>query len=297
MLIPTLARTQQPPATQEQQKPAASAQEQQSEPQEKTPEGPVEPVLSGPYPVMSKAAEERGRQLFQMFNHAQPSQMWASLSEGLRKMSGKEDKFSDYNKKLRERMGPETQVLDENMVPYLFAPDTVYARLSTFSNVRVPVISMIILNQRGEIDVFSLNPMHAVAEGRFAGYEDTAKLKLPFNGEWLVYHGGRNIFENPYAISDEMRYSLDFVYLKNGRLFSGAGGVGSKNEDYYCFGQPILAPADGTVVKAVSGYNDDAPGKPHGRSRGRQHGHHFAWQRRGFHDQSPEAEQPEGEGG
>ncbi len=264
LLIPTLARTQQPPATQEQQKPAASAQEQQSEPQEKTPEGPVEPVLSGPYPVMSKAAEERGRQLFQMFNHSQPSQMWASLSEGLRKMSGKEDKFSDYNKKLRERMGPETQVLDENMVPYLFAPDTVYARLSTFSNVRVPVISMITLNQRGQIDIFSLNPMHAVAEGRFAGYQDTAKLKLPFNGEWLVYHGGRNIFENPYAISDEMRYSLDFVYLKNGRLFSGAGGVGSKNEDYYCFGQPILAPADGTVVKAVSGYNDNPPGKPTG---------------------------------
>ena len=35
---------------------------------------------------------------------------------------------------------------------------------------------------------------------------------------------------------------MDFVYLKDGRLFSGAGGIGSKAEDYYCFGQPIVSP-------------------------------------------------------
>ena len=59
---------------------------------------------------------------------------------------------------------------------------------------------------------------------------------------YLVYHGGRNIFQNPYAAADDSRFAMDFVYLKNGQLFTGAGGVGSKAEDYYCFGQPILAP-------------------------------------------------------
>ena len=29
-------------------------------------------------------------------------------------------------------MGPETQMIEENMVPYLYAPDTIYSRLSTF---------------------------------------------------------------------------------------------------------------------------------------------------------------------
>ena len=277
LLLPVLGWTQQQSAAPAQQTPSG-AQQMPNSPQqkptqkeqpgmrEKTPEAPIQPVLSGPYPVMSKAAEERGRQIFEMFNNTRPSEMWASLSEGLRKMSGKEDKFAEFNKKLRERMGPETQMMEENMVPYLYAPDTVYSRLSMFQNVRLPVMSIITFNQRGQIDAFDIKPMHAIAEGRYAGYQDTAKLRLPFKGEWLVYHGGRTFFENPYSASDETRFALDFVYLQDNRLFSGAGGLGSKNEDYYCWGQPVLAPADGTVVRAIGGYDDNLPGKPSGDS-------------------------------
>src|SRR5262249_8467806 len=62
-----------PPAGQEASDAAAAASEQD------VPEGPVEPVMSGPFPVMSRAAEDRGRQIFEMFNHAQGSQIWALL--------------------------------------------------------------------------------------------------------------------------------------------------------------------------------------------------------------------------
>ncbi len=263
LLLSTLVFSQQRATVPDQTKPAAGQEEQPAAPGN-TPETPVEPVLSGPYPVMSQAAEDRARQIFQMFNKVEASQMWASLSEGLRKRSGTEAKFVEVNKKLREKMGLETAMLEENIVPYVFAPDTTYARLSTFANVRVPVISVITINQRGQIDSFVINRLPPVAEGRYAGYKDVTKLKLPFSGEWLVYQGGRNIFENAYAQSDDFRFAIDFVYLKDKRLFSGAGGIGSKNEDYYCFGQPILAPADGTVVKAEAGYDDNPPGKPTG---------------------------------
>jgi hypothetical protein len=232
--------------------------------QEKTPEGPIEPVLSGPYPVMSAAAEERGRQLFEMFNHTQTSDMWAAISDGLRKRLGKEERFAEVNKKLRERIGPETSMVQETIVPSLLAPETIYTRLSNFANVTVPVVSTITVNQRGQIDGFNVGPMATVAEGRYAGYKDTNKFHLPFHGEWLVYQGGRSAFDNPYATSDDTRFSVDFVYLKDGRAFPGAGGVGSKNEDYYCFGQPVLAPADGTVVRAIEGYDDNPPGRPSG---------------------------------
>lgn len=262
LLLSMLAMAQDPsasaPAT-----PAASAQDQAA-PQEATPAPPIEPVMSGPYPVMSKAAEQRGKQIYEMFNHLQTSEMWASLSEGLRKQSGKEERFTEVNKKLRQRLGPEQQTLNENMVPYVFAPDTVYSRLVTFAGAKVPVIFVITINQRGQIDNFVINPMPTVAEGKYAGYQDATKLKLPFSGEWLVYQGGRSPFENAYAMSDDGRFSIDFVPLKDGRMFSGKGGLFSKNEDYYCWGKQILAPADGTVVKAEGGYNDNPPGRPTG---------------------------------
>ncbi len=276
LLLPALARTQQAPTAGTQPGQPASPKAPGQSMHEKAPQAPIQPVLSGPYPVMSKAALERGRQLFEMFNHVETGELWSALAENLRTLSDKQaarakkgtsgkEGFVEINKKLRDAMGPETQMIEENMVPYLFAPDTVYARLSTYGKTRLPVMVTIIFNQRGEIDDFpSPRPMQTVAEGRYAGYEDTAKLRLPFAGEWLVYQGGRNVFDDGYEISDDMRFATDFVYLKDGRLFSGAGGAGSKAEDYYCFGQPILAPADGTIVKAIGTFNDYAPGKAAG---------------------------------
>ncbi len=253
---PTKPGSTPPPAVQDVTPPAADNQQA---------EAPAAPVLSGPYPVMSKAAEDRGRQVFQMFNHSEAGEIWGALVEPLRKRAKSEAHYVEYIKKLRERMGNETQVMGENIVPYIFSPDTVYSRLSTFSRIpNATVMTQITVNQRGQIDAMTIQPVPRIAEGRFAGYTDKNKLHLPFNDEWLVYQGGRNPFENGYSVSDDMRFAMDFVYLKNGRMFSGAGGVGSKAADYYCFGQPIVSPADGRVAKAEGGYDDSPPGRPSG---------------------------------
>jgi hypothetical protein len=264
LLLPALVLAQDAAPAQQNQPAGAAPTDTSDADQENAQSAVIEPVMSGPYPVMSQAALARGRQIFEMFSKTETGQMWASLSEGLRKQSGTETRFVELNKKLRTRMGAETQMLEENMVPFGMAPDTVYSRLSNYANTRVPVMAVITFNQKGQIDAFSINPIPLVAEGPYAGYQDTAKLKLPFSGEWLVYLGGRNLFENAYAQSDDTRFAMDFVYLKDKKLFSGKGGIGSKDTDYYCFGQPILAPADGTVVKAQAGYNDNEPGKPTG---------------------------------
>ncbi len=267
-LLSALLLAQEPattPPTGDQTAPAGQAATPAAPEMQAAPEAPIEPVLSGPYPVMSKAAEDRGRQIFQMFNHAEGGQIWASLVEPLRKRIGNEAKYVEYNKKLLERMGPEKEMLEESIVPYIMAPDTVYSRLSYFQRFgTTPVMTVITINQRGQIDAMTVQPVPTVAEGKYAGYSDANKYKFPFSSEWLVYWGGRTPFENTYAMSDDQRFALDFVYLKSGHMFSGAGGVGSKNTDYYCFGQPVLAPADGKVVKAESGYDDNPPGKPSG---------------------------------
>ncbi|NQY07669.1 MAG: M23 family metallopeptidase, partial [Flavobacteriaceae bacterium] len=38
-------------------------------------------------------------------------------------------------------------------------------------------------------------------------------------------------------------------------------GTGTKNEDFYAFGKPIIAPCDGEVVLAVDGVKDNIPGE------------------------------------
>jgi murein DD-endopeptidase MepM/ murein hydrolase activator NlpD len=48
------------------------------------------------------------------------------------------------------------------------------------------------------------------------------------------------------------------VVLRDG---SSHRGSGERNEDYHCWRQPVLAPAEARVVAAVDGYPDQPPGQ------------------------------------
>ena len=95
------------------------------------------------------------------------------------------------------------------------------------------------------------------APTRFADYETKARLRLPFDGEWLVVWGGRTLTDNYHVISVGQRFAYDFLIRRNGSTHSGAG---KDNAEYYCWDAPILAPADGVVVTTVDGIADNAPG-------------------------------------
>jgi Peptidase family M23 len=220
---------------------------------------PAASSAGGPYATMSKAAKQRGEQVFKFFNDGQTGALWASFDEGVKKKYGTEAKFAAQTKSLREHLGTEKKVTDETLVPMLLSPGTLYSRLSDFNSVNVQVITNIGINEHGQVDAFQVGPAQTPSLGRFGGYKDQTKLKLPFGGEWLVDQGGRSVYQNQNLMSDDQRFSVDFVLLKNGRPFSGDGG---DNSDYYCFGQPVLAPADGLVVEVEDGYQDNPPGRP-----------------------------------
>ena len=85
------------------------------------------------------------------------------------------------------------------------------------------------------------------------------KLSLPFKGEWFVFWGGDTAERNYHQDSPNQRFAFDIVKTDaSGKTHSGAG---AKNEDYYAFGQEIVAPAGGTVVYVVDGIHDNAPGE------------------------------------
>ncbi len=85
------------------------------------------------------------------------------------------------------------------------------------------------------------------------------KLSLPFRGEWFVVWGGDTAAENYHQDAPNQRFAFDI--LKTDADGATHKGDGTKNEDYYAFGQEIIAPAAGTVVYAVDGVHDNKPGE------------------------------------
>ena len=59
-----------------------------------------------------------------------------------------------------------------------------------------------------------------------------------------------------------MRFALDL--LQRGKNNSSAATNGVKNDDYFAWNQPVIAPADGVVVVADDGVADNQPNRAPG---------------------------------
>ncbi|MBI4604634.1 MAG: peptidoglycan DD-metalloendopeptidase family protein [Planctomycetes bacterium] len=83
-------------------------------------------------------------------------------------------------------------------------------------------------------------------------------MRLPFEGEWLVFWGGATEEENYHVKTRSQRRALDLVIAdEKGKSHRGDG---KRNEDYYGYSKEILAPADGTVVTVIDGVPENEPG-------------------------------------
>jgi len=85
-----------------------------------------------------------------------------------------------------------------------------------------------------------------------------AVLRLPFEGRWKVAWGGDTKELNQHHDCPNQRFAFDFLVVNDG----GAShvGEGTRNEDYYAFGQAVVAPADGLVTEVIEGARDNIPG-------------------------------------
>ena len=82
------------------------------------------------------------------------------------------------------------------------------------------------------------------------GYETRAVYTLPFEGEWLLCNGGATPETSHSWDVLGQRFALDFVQAND--AFERHTGRGTRAADYLCYGQDILAAADGTVVRLES---------------------------------------------
>ncbi|WP_267643816.1 M23 family metallopeptidase [Haloarchaeobius amylolyticus] len=79
-------------------------------------------------------------------------------------------------------------------------------------------------------------------------------LSLPLEGEWTTANGGvTKPTSHSWGIVSQ-RYAYDFVVAgEDGETHEGDG---TALTDYHAFGEPLLAPADGTVVKTEDSLRD-----------------------------------------
>ena len=135
----------------------------------------------------------------------------------------------------------------------------VYSRVARFERYGGPVLVQWAFGAGSEIAGFLVQgmPTDEPAPSSYLDHQTRAALRLPFEGEWTVFWGGRSVEENYHAAYVDQRFAMDVVIVRDGSTHTGDGG---KNSDYHCFGQPVLAPGDGVVVAALDGVPDNAPG-------------------------------------
>jgi hypothetical protein len=90
--------------------------------------------------------------------------------------------------------------------------------------------------------------------------KNTTHLSLPLKGEWAVMWGGDTKEQNYHHDIKNQRYAFDFNVLQG--FGKSHKTDGKTNEDYFAFGQEILAPADGRVTEVIDGVRDNVPFSP-----------------------------------
>ncbi len=84
-------------------------------------------------------------------------------------------------------------------------------------------------------------------------------MELPFKEEWTVFWGGDTKELNFHVVAKFQKNAFDIV--KSGRDGKNYRTDGRTNEDYYAYGQQLIAPCDAEVIVTIDGIKDNIPGK------------------------------------
>jgi len=87
-----------------------------------------------------------------------------------------------------------------------------------------------------------------------SGLDEAVDMAAPVSGEWYIGSAGRStLINHHYTVLADQQYAVDLAIEHDGRTYDGDRTVLAA---YYCWEQPILAPADGIVVAAENGHRD-----------------------------------------
>jgi Peptidase family M23 len=214
-----------------------------------------------------------GRRYTQWIYTGQADSLYARFGPQMRQAIPAVEGLAQMNQQIVDQLGAETEVLGEKVIDPPPAPGiTVYVRSARFANVPMVLDVMMVTDEAGLIHGMSVRPQQQAAgqpaPSEFLEYQTKTPLRLPFEGDWYVFWGGRTVAQNYHAAHVDQRFAYDLVVRRDGSSHSGDG---SRLDQYYCWGQPILAPGAGTVVTLVDTLPDQQIGS---RDPGNAAGNH-----------------------
>lgn len=211
-----------------------------------------------------------GRQAVERFYAGEVSELWARMTGEMHAGLGSEQALAAFRAQVAAQIGEEHEVLSEDVSGA--GGYTTYRRIARFEKTPAPVMVQFSFDGEGRIAGFYVRPTPEPAPSEHEDYRTKADLRLPFEGEWKVVWGGRTPAENYHVVNAAQRFAYDLLVTRDG---SSRRGESDGPEDYYCWGEKILAPAAGTVTEAVDGLPDQAPGElPEGLDASELAGNH-----------------------
>jgi hypothetical protein len=214
--------------------------------------------------IAQTALLDDGRALSEAFLSGDEDLVWSRMTGEMQAAFGENSALSAFRQSLADSIGEEQEVTDETVSSVEGAD--VYRRTGRWSRSEPGIVMQWAFDAARNVSGFYVRPEVVLAESRFLDYETVAPLQLPFAGEWTLVWGGRTLDQNYHAADRAQRFAIDALIMRNGITHEGPA---DQLESYYCWGQPILAPAAGTVVAAVSDLPDQQigqtdPGNPAG---------------------------------
>ncbi|MGV3479653.1 MAG: M23 family metallopeptidase [Sphingobium sp.] len=193
---------------------------------------------------------QRGRALSDWTSAESVAALTKAATPGLRSTIESAGGATAFAEAIKGQMGVQTKVLDEiamKLNGYSF-----YQRLAAHE--RLPTgATTVIWDEKGEVVSALIQPAPPPLPAAGSGVPVRLPFAKPAKGSWLTVWGGRNVVRNYHMIAPAQIYAFDLLVARDGRTFDGPQ---DKLSSYFCWGEPVLAAADGVVSEAVDGLAD-----------------------------------------
>lgn len=197
-----------------------------------------------------------GRQRSQQFLNRDFPALWSAMTPEMQQGFGTIEALEKFRSDLETGFGAESGEPEEKTLKH--QGFDIYVRTARWTKSPHPVVMQWTFDSEKRIAGFFVRQAPVAAESRYLDYQTKAALRLPFDGEWFVFWGGRTVEQNYHAADRAQRFAIDFLVRRDGVSHSGDP---ARLENYFCWDQQILAPADATVAAVVDGLPDQEIGQ------------------------------------